>query len=64
MQGQGEAGIVQIRQGMVAYREVGMAMEDPYFLVLLAEAQASSGLIDAGLAAVTEALRALLDTLA
>jgi hypothetical protein len=39
---------------------VGMAMEDPHFLVLLDEAQASSGLIDEGLAAVTEALGALL----
>ena len=41
MAGQAVEGIPQIRQGMKAYRELGMAMEEPYFLALLAEAQAS-----------------------
>jgi len=50
---------VQIHQGMVAYREVGMAMEDPYFLALRAEAHASSGQIEEWLAAVAEALTTL-----
>jgi predicted ATPase len=52
-------GIPQICQGMNAYRELGMAMEEPYFLALLAEAQASEGLIEAALATLAEALVAL-----
>jgi predicted ATPase len=56
VQGQGEEGIARIRQGLVAYRKLGMAMEDPYFLALLAEAQASAGQIGGGLAALAEAL--------
>jgi predicted ATPase len=57
--GQAAAGIPQICQGMNAYRELGMAMEEPYFLPLLAEAQASGGLIDDGLSTLAEALVAL-----
>jgi DNA-binding winged helix-turn-helix (wHTH) protein/predicted ATPase len=59
MQGQGEEGIASIRQGLVAYHKLGMAMEDPYFLALLAEAQACLGLIDEEHTALTEALMAL-----
>ena len=59
MAGQAVEGIPQIRQGMNAYRALGMAMEEPYFLALLAEAQASGGLIDEGLATLAEALVAL-----
>jgi predicted ATPase len=59
MQGHGEEGIAQIRQGMVAYREVGMVMEDPYFLALLADAHAGLGQIAEGLAAVAAALTTL-----
>ncbi len=59
MQGQGEEGIAQIRQGMVAYRELGMAMEDAYFLTLLAEAHASVGRIEEERATLTKALVAL-----
>jgi hypothetical protein len=44
---------------MNAYRELGMAMEEPYFLALLAEAQASGGLIDDGLSTLAGALVAL-----
>ena len=54
--GQAVEGIPQIRQGMNAYRELGMAMEEPYFLALLAEAQASAGSIDEGLSTLAEAL--------
>jgi hypothetical protein len=32
MQGQGDEGIAQIRQGLVAYRKLGIAMEDPYLI--------------------------------
>ena len=58
-QGQDHEGIAQIRQGLVAYQELGMAMEDPYFLGLLADAYASSGQIEPGLAALAEALARL-----
>jgi DNA-binding winged helix-turn-helix (wHTH) protein/predicted ATPase len=58
-QGQGDEGMTQIRQGLVAYRELGMAMEDPYFLGLLADAYASCGEIEPGLAALAEALARL-----
>jgi DNA-binding winged helix-turn-helix (wHTH) protein/tetratricopeptide (TPR) repeat protein len=57
--GQAVEGIPQIRQGMNTYRELGMAMEEPYFLALLAEAQAREGLIEEGLATLAEALVAL-----
>ena len=59
MRGQGDAGIAQIRQGLVAYRRLGMAMEDLYFLTLLAEAHASVGLIEEERAILAEALMAL-----
>jgi predicted ATPase len=49
----------QIRQGLVAYRALGMAMEDPYFLALLADACASSGQSEPGLAALAESLARL-----
>jgi predicted ATPase len=58
-EGQGAESIAQIRQGLSAYRQLGMAMEEPYFLALLAEAQASHGLIVEGLATLAEALAAL-----
>jgi predicted ATPase len=59
IEGQGAESIAQIRRGLSAYRELGMAMEEPYFLALLAEAQARHGLIAAGLATLAEALGAL-----
>lgn len=58
-QGQGAEGIAQIRQGMADYHELGMAMEDPYFLALLADAYDHVGRIEEGLATVAEGLRAL-----
>jgi predicted ATPase/DNA-binding winged helix-turn-helix (wHTH) protein len=58
-QGQEPEGLAQIHQGLVAYRELGMAMEDPYFLALLADAYASSGEIESGLTALAEALARL-----
>jgi DNA-binding winged helix-turn-helix (wHTH) protein/predicted ATPase len=59
MQGRGEEGVASIHQGLVAYRGLGMAMEDPYFLALMAEGYASLGLIEEGLATLAEALAAL-----
>src|SRR4029453_5091955 len=58
-QGQRHEGMAQIHQGFAAYRELGMAMEDPYFLALLADAYASSGEIAPGLAALADALARL-----
>jgi predicted ATPase len=57
--GLGAESIEPIRQGLSAYRELGMAMEEPYFLGLLAEAQAHHGLITEGLATLAEALASL-----
>jgi predicted ATPase len=58
-QGRGAEGIAQIQQGFAAYRELGMAMEDPYFLALLAEAYASVGQVEDGLALLADALALL-----
>jgi predicted ATPase len=58
-QGQEREGIAHIHQGCVAYRKLGMAMEDPYFLALLADAYASSSEIEPGLAALADALARL-----
>jgi predicted ATPase len=55
-QGQGEEGIVQIRQGLTAYRATGAEMAVPYFLALLAEAYGQVGEAEQGLAALGEAL--------
>ena len=37
MQGQGEAGLAQVRQGIAAWRATGAAMHVPYFCTVLAE---------------------------
>jgi hypothetical protein len=55
MQNRGGGHIAQIRQGLVAHRGLGMAMKDPYFLALLAEAHASVGRIEEEHAALAEA---------
>ena len=54
-----EEGIAQIRQELIAYRGLGMAMEDPYFLALLAEAHASVDRTEEAHTALAEALVAL-----
>jgi predicted ATPase len=61
MQGQGEAGIAAIRQGLAAELATGDTLYRPYFLGLLAEAYGAGGHPDEGLAALAEAL-AVLDT--
>jgi predicted ATPase len=55
MQGQGEAGMMQIRQGIVAYRATGAALLVPYFCTLLAEVCDHLGYPAAGLRALAEA---------
>ena len=55
MQGQGEAGMAQVRQGIAALRATGAALLVPYFCTLLAEVSAHLGHIEDGLQALAEA---------
>ena len=51
MQGQGEAGMAQVRQGIAAYRATGAALHVPYFCTLLADVCAHLGHTEDGLQA-------------
>jgi predicted ATPase len=55
-QGQGEAGIAQIRQGLAAVQAVGAEVARTYQLTLLVEAYQSVGQPEAGLSVLAEAL--------
>jgi predicted ATPase len=55
MQGQGEAGLAQVRQGIAAWRATGAAMNIPYLCTVLADLCAHLGYTDAGLQALAEA---------
>jgi predicted ATPase/DNA-binding winged helix-turn-helix (wHTH) protein len=55
-QGQGEAGITQMRGGLVDFRAIGGAVRLPYYLGLLAEAYGHTGQAAAGRVLVAEAL--------
>ena len=55
-QGQGEAGIAQIRQGIAAWQATGTAVARPWWLALLAEAYGKVGQTEEGLRVLTEAL--------
>ncbi|WP_427307284.1 AAA family ATPase [Cupriavidus sp. H39] len=57
--GQAETGIDLMQKGLRAYRETGAELLRTLFLALLAEACARAGQVDAGLAAVVEALAAV-----
>jgi predicted ATPase len=59
-QGQAQAGIEQINQGLTAYRTTGGEIGRPYLLALLAEAHGAMGQPEGGLKVLTEAL-ALVD---
>ena len=61
LQGQGEAGLAAIRQGLAAELATGSTPFQPYFLGLLAEAYGTGGHPDEGLTALAEAL-VVLDT--
>jgi len=63
LQGQGEAGLAEIRQGLTAELATGATLFQPYGLGLLAEAYGAGGHPDEGLDALAEA-RAVLDTTA
>jgi predicted ATPase len=56
-EGQMEAGVTQLRQGLVAWEETGAAMTLPYYLSLLARALAKGGHGSAALEALDKALR-------
>jgi predicted ATPase len=55
MQGQGKAGITQVRQGITAGQATGAALNDPYKCTLLAEVSAQLGHIEDGLQTLVEA---------
>jgi predicted ATPase len=55
-QGQGQAGIEQLHQGLRAFRATGAELWRPYFLALLAEAYGTIEQQETGLTALTEAL--------
>jgi hypothetical protein len=61
MQGQGEAGLAEMRRGLAADLATGSKSWQPYVLGLLAEAYGAGGHPDEGLHALAEAL-AVLDT--
>jgi len=58
-QGQGEAGLVQMRQGIAAVWGTGQSLARPFGLVLLAEAAWHCGQVAEGLRLLAEALEAL-----
>jgi predicted ATPase len=55
MQGQGEAGVAQVRQGITALRATGAALFVPYFCTMLAEVCDHLGHTEDGLQALAEA---------
>jgi predicted ATPase len=58
-QGQGEKGIIRIRQGLAAYQAMGSELMRPWFLALLAEAYGKEGQVKKGLAVLADALDAV-----
>ena len=55
MQGQGEAGMAQVRQGLAAYQATGAVQAVPFLCTLLAEVYAHLGHSEDGLRALAEA---------
>jgi predicted ATPase len=55
MQGQGEAGLAQVRQGIAALRATGAMLNVPFFYILLADVAAHLGHQEDGLQALAEA---------
>ncbi len=58
-QGQGEAGIAQMRQGIAAWRATGAELLWPYFTALLAEGSGKGGQAEEGLALLAEAVEVM-----
>jgi predicted ATPase len=61
-QGQGEAGIAQMRQGLTAWHASGQELERPYFLAMLAGASGNVGQAEVGLTLLREALALMAQT--
>jgi predicted ATPase len=59
MQGHGEKGIVQLRQGMAGALATGQTLTQPFCLILLAEAMEHAGRVDEGLRVMAEVLVAI-----
>ena len=55
MQGQGEAGMAQVRQGIASFRATGQALIVPYLCTVLADVAAHLGHTEDGLQALAEA---------
>src|SRR5262249_3346857 len=55
MQGQGEEGVTQVRQGIAAWRATGASLYVPYFCTLQADVSAHLGHPEDGLQALDEA---------
>jgi class 3 adenylate cyclase/predicted ATPase len=55
IQGQGEAGMAEVRQGIAAYRATGAALLVPYYCTVLADVAAHLGHTEDGLQALAEA---------
>ena len=55
LQGQGEAGMAQVRQGLAAYRATGATLLVPYYCTVLADVAAHLGHTAEGLQALVEA---------
>jgi predicted ATPase len=55
MQGQGEEGLAQVRQGIAAWRATGAVVHIPYFCTVLADVCAHLGYTADGLQALAEA---------
>jgi predicted ATPase len=55
LQGQGEAGLAQVRQGVAAYRATGAALFVPYWCTMLVDVCAHLGHTEDGLQALAEA---------
>src|SRR5262249_2847189 len=58
MQGQGEAGLAQMHQGLATVLATGQMLARPRWLTLLAEAAGYAGQVDEGLRVLAEALTA------
>jgi TOMM system kinase/cyclase fusion protein len=61
-QGQGSAGMAQIREGLAAFQATGAEVGRPYFLALLAEAYGRGGQAEERLSILDEALAAVQKT--
>jgi predicted ATPase len=60
--GQQEEGLVQMRQGLLAWRDLGSELFVPYCLSLIAEVYSNLGQVDAALGALTEGIEIMAKT--